>query len=200
MRMAIGTEASRTDVELQAIAQALILCAGAAPKWLNTELASPVLLVPAAKADPNAYRGHMAAALSFGGLLAAFMGCVNMVGELQLAPPKLAARPVAVDQDAQDAIAMVQNWQAAGDEKTVLRRLAGAVRNPAYPRAWSAEKTEEASYLVIFREPAGTPAYAFEVNLESEAVAATPEAVELLTMLRVREATESPDGLVARVH
>ena len=200
MRMATTTETPRTDLELQAIVSAMMLCDGVAPKWLNEELAPEFQAAPAAKADPNAYRGHMSAALSFGGLLIAFLGCAELVEDISFAPAKIESRVAAADPDALEAIAMVQDWQAAGDEKPVLQRLAGAVRNPAYPRAWSAERTEDASYLVIFREPAGTPAYAFEVNLESEAVQATPEAIERLTMLRVREATESTDNLVARAH
>jgi len=139
----------------------------------------------------------MFAALSVGALLLAFLGCVDLVGETRFAPPKREARAAPPDPDALEAIALVQDWHPAGDEKTVLGRLAGAVRNPAYERAWSAEKTEEDSYLVIFREPAGFPAYAFEVSLEAEAVQATPEAVERLTMLRVREETETQDGLAA---
>ena len=198
--MANPTKAPRTEVELKALVSAMMLCDGIAPKWLNADLTPDFTpLAPAqAQADPDAYRGHMAAALSFGGLLVAFLGCVDLVADVNFAPTKVAVRAAAVDPDALEAIAMVQDWHPAGDEKRVLERLAGAVRNPAYPRAWSVERTEDDSYLVIFREPAGTPAYAFEVNLESEAVQGTPEAVERLTMLRVREAMESPDNLVAR--
>ncbi|MBI2385154.1 MAG: hypothetical protein HYV14_03975 [Elusimicrobia bacterium] len=144
------------------------------------------------------YRWHMAAALSVGALLAAFLGCAGLVEEVRFAPPKAAARAVPPDPDGLEAVALVQDSRLAGDEATVLERLAGTVRNPAYPRAWSAEKTEGGSYLVIFREPAGVPAYAFEVNLETEAVEATPEAVERLTMLRVRAAAHAPENLVAR--
>lgn len=144
------------------------------------------------------YRWHMAAALSVGALLAGFLGVADLAGEIRFAPEKRAARPAPVDPDAADAILLVQESRPAGDEATVLRRLAGAVRNPAYPRGWSAERTEEAHYLVIFREPAGVPAYAFEVDLESESVEPTPETVERLTMLRVREAAHAPDALVAR--
>ena len=196
--MATDTEASRTDVEIQALVSALTLTGGAAPKWLRAEMAPAPIPLRRLEAEPDAYHWHMSAALSVGALLAAFLGCVDMIGEVLFAPPMVAARAAAVDTDALEAIALVQDWQPAGDEKPVLQRLAGAVKNPAYPRAWSAEKTEDGSYLVIFREPAGTPAYAFEVSLESDAVEATPEAVERLTMLRVREATESPDNLVAR--
>jgi hypothetical protein len=196
--MATDTEASRTDIELQALVAALTLTGGAAPKWLRAEMAPAPIPLRKLATEPDAYRWHMSAALSFGALLAAFLGCVDMIGEVRFAPPKIAARAAEVDTDALEAIALVQDWQAAGDEKPVLQRLAGAVRNPAYPRAWSAEKTEDGSYLVIFREPAGTPAYAFEVSLESDAVEATPEAVERLTMLRVREATQSPDSLMAQ--
>jgi hypothetical protein len=194
--MAIQTR--RTETELRAIASALLAGGGAAPAWLQTELAFPPARRAAVKADPDAYRGHMAAALSFGGLILAFICCVDLFGEVRFAAPVAAVREAAVDQDALEAIAMVQDWTAAGDEKPVLRRLAGVARNPAYPRAWSAEKTEGDSYLVIFRAPAGFPVYAFEVSLESEAVQATPEAVELLTAMRVAE-TSAQDALAARV-
>lgn len=143
------------------------------------------------------YRWHMSAALSLGALLAGFLGCVDVIGEVRFAPEKRAARAAPADPDGLEAIAMVQDWKAAGDEETVLGRLAPTVLNPAYPRAWSAEKTEGGSYLVIFREPAGFPAYAFEVNLETEAVEPTPEAVERLTMLRVQAAAHS-GALMAR--
>lgn len=147
--------------------------------------------------DEPEYRRHMFAALSVGALLLAFLGCVDLIGELRFSPAKPPARPAPPDPDALEAIALVQDWKPAGDEETVLRRLAGAARNPAYPRAWSAERTQEDAYLVIFREPSGT-AYAFEVNLEAEAVSATPEAVEALTMLRLREAAAAAPGFAAR--
>ncbi len=143
------------------------------------------------------YRRHMSAALSVGALLAGFLGCVDVIGEVRFAPERRAALPAPVDPDGLEAIALVQDWKAAGDEETVLVRLAPTVRNPAYPRAWSAEKTESGSYLVIFREPAGFPAYAFEVNLENEDVEPTPEAVERLTMLRVHAAAHAPGALLA---
>lgn len=196
--MTTSPEPTRSEAELLAICAALSRCGGAAPGWLRAEL-TPSRPAPAERrADPDAYRGHMAVALSVGGLLAAFLCCERLAGDISFAPPRHAARAVAADPDALEAIALVQDWRPAGDEKPVLERLAFAVRNPAYPRAWSAEKTEEDSYLVLFREPAGAPVYAFEVNLESESVQPTPEAVERLTMLRVREATESSAGLLAR--
>jgi len=160
-------------------------------------MATPMLLRAFVRDEPE-YRRHMAAALSLGALLIAFLGCADFV-QVDFAPPKPRPAVLAPNPDALEAIALVQDWQPAGDEKTVLGRLAGAVRNPAYPRAWSAERTDGDSYLVIFREPAGVPAYAFEVSLEAEMVQATPEAVELLTMLRVREATESTESGIAAV-
>lgn len=146
--------------------------------------------------DEPEYRRHMFAALSFGALLLAFLGCAGLFEDLRFAPAKAAPRAAAPDPDGLEAIAMVQDWRPAGDEKTVLQRLAGAVRNPAYPRAWSAERTEADAFLVLFREPSGA-SYAFEVNLEAEDVQPTPEAVEALTMLRVREEAESQGGLAA---
>ncbi len=195
--MATICETQRTDAELRAIAGALTATGGTVPRWLDAELASPLPRVSVA-AGPDDYRRHMGAALSMGVLLLTFMACVETAGEFSFVRPKAATRVAAADPDGLEAIAMVQDWQPAGDEKPVLLRLAGAVRNPAYPRAWSAEKTDDDTYLVIFREPKGAAAYAFEVNLESEAVQATPEAVERLTMLRVRDEVETQDALAAR--
>ena len=195
----------RGRAELAALAGALSACGGRAPAWLMPELAA----LPArreAPAGPDDYRGHMRFALALGGLLAAFIGGAGLAEDARFYPAPRAAR-IAADAGALEAIALVQDWQPAGDEKPVLSRLAGAVRNPAYPRAWTAERTEAGTYLVIFREPAGTPAYAFEVRLESESVEATPEAVERLTTLRLREnadadalAAAQSAALVARVH
>jgi len=187
----------RSELELAAISRSLLLTRGSAPEWLRSELA--FRMPPArAKAAPDDYRWHMSVALSVGGLLAAFLISVELVGEIRFEGPKPAVTAASVDQDGLEAIALVQDWRPAGDEKPVLSRLAGTVRNPAYPRAWSAEKLEADSYLVIFREPAGSPAYAFEVSLETESIQATPEAVERLTMLRVREETAHGDSLVAQ--
>ncbi|MEK7325157.1 MAG: hypothetical protein AAB217_07895, partial [Chloroflexota bacterium] len=80
---------------------------------------------------------------------------------------------------------------AVGVVLDLVQRLAGVVRNPYYSRAWSAEKTGEGSYLVIFRVPAGTPVYAFEVSLETQSVEATFEARDRLTILRVHEDAET---------
>ena len=140
----------------------------------------------------------MASILPFISLLAAFLCCWDLAGEVRFAVPKPAVRAPAADLDAREAIALAQDWRLAGDDKPVAQRLAGAVRNPYSARAWSAERTEEGSYLVIFREPEGTPVYAFEVSLKTESVQATPEAVDRLTILRVREESESRPQLLAR--
>jgi len=194
--MAIQTQ--RSDAELRAIMSALLAGGGAAPRWLETELAREPSSRPPLMRDPDAYRGHMAAALSFGGLIGAFLCCVNLIGDVTFAPPKAAERAPTVDQDGLEAIAMVQDWIPAGDEKQVLQRLAAEARNPSNPLAWSADKADGDAYLVIFRAPAGFPVYAFEVSLESEAVQASPEAVERLTSLRLAEAA-ARDALAARV-
>lgn len=189
-------EKPRDPLELAAIARSLALTRGAAPDWLRSELAFRAA-VPRSAPDPKAYQGHMAAALSVGCLLTGFLGCVDLVGEVNYEAPRHAARAPIVDQDGLEAIALAQDWRAAGDEKPVLARLAATVRNPAYPRAWSAERTEADAYLVIFRAPAGYPIYAFEVNLESEEVTPSPEAVERLTMLRLHEEAAAVENLVA---
>ena len=141
----------------------------------------------------------MKAALSFGGLILAFLCSVDYVAEVK-ASPQIVARPAfVVDEDARDAIALVQQSSLAGDEVPVLERLSGTPRPHGSEKAWSAEKTEEASYLVIYREPAGLPAYAFEVDLESGLVQPTPEAVDALAIMRVRE-VEGQRELMARAN
>ncbi|MBI5247765.1 MAG: hypothetical protein HY923_11355 [Elusimicrobia bacterium] len=183
------TEAPRTEVELQAIAQALMTTRGAAPSWLSSELQTPISLPPIA-ADPNAYRWHMKAALSMGALLLAFMASVDSIPEVYAAP-QIVARPVyIVDEDALDAIALTQESVMAGDEANVLKRLGGVVRHADGRKAWTAERTDGENYVVIFREPAGSPVYAFEVNLESGLVSPTPEAVDALVLMRVHDIEE----------
>ena len=149
------------------------------------------LEILAVKADPNAYRGHMVAALSLGGLLSGFLCCVAIADDVRFSAPRHEVRAPVVDEDAREAITLVQDWKLTGDEKAVAQRLAGVARNPYYSRAWSAERTGADSYLVIFRAPAGSPVYAFEVSLETQLVEATFEARDRLTILRVHEDAES---------
>lgn len=192
-------EAPRTDVELLAIATALARTGGEAPAWLKARLAEQNIGLPPIPADPNAYRWHMKAAMTTGALLLAFIGGVDYVPEVGAAAHRAPAPSYVVDQDARDAIAMVQESFAAGDEETVLARLGGIRRHAdGAARAWSAEKTEEDAYLVIYREPAGSPAYAFEVNLETEAVSPTPEASDALAVMRVRAAEEQERMIAAQ--
>ncbi len=187
----------RTDVELLAIATALARTGGEAPSWLKTQLAEQNIGLPPIPADPDAYRWHMKAAMTAGALLLAFIGGVDYLPEVGAAPHRVPPSSYVIDQDARDAVALVQESVAAGDEETVLSRLGGIRRHAdGAARAWSAEQTEEATYLVIYREPAGSPAYAFEVNLETETVSPTPEAVDALALMRVR-AIEEQERLYA---
>lgn len=189
------TEAPRTEVELQAITQALMTSRGAAPAWLSSELQVKISLPPVAT-DTNAYRWHMKAALSTGALLLAFMAGVDFIPDAYAAP-QIVARPVfVVDEDALDAIALTQDSTMAGDEASVLKRMGGVTRHTDGCKAWTAERTGADTFLVVYREPAGIPAYAFEVNLESGFVSPTPEAVDALALMRVHEVEEL--GLVAR--
>lgn len=192
-----GAVKFRRGLELNAIARSLAVTGGAAPDWLRAELAFRPA-VPRSKPDPMAYAGHMKVALSVGGLLAGFLACAELVDQVTYEPPRRAAAAQPADHDGLEAIALAQGWRAAGDEKPVLARLSGTVINPAYERAWTAEKLENDSYLVLFRAPAGYPVYAFEVNLESEEVAPSPEAVERLTALRLAAETAEAGALVAR--
>ncbi|UPT75576.1 MAG: hypothetical protein M0D55_07855 [Elusimicrobiota bacterium] len=189
-------KAPRTDVELLAIAQALSRTGGEAPAWLKSEMKQKLGLGPIPQ-DPDAYRWHMKAALTTGALLLSFIGGVDFVAEVNAAPHLVARPSYVVDEDARDAIFLVQGSVMAGDDSAVLARLGGVRRHAdGAARAWSAEKTGDDSYLVIYREPAGVPAYAFEVNLETEAVAPTPEAADALAVMRVR-AVEEHDRAVA---
>jgi hypothetical protein len=192
-----NADAPRTEVELLAISLALARTGGEAPAWLKDEMQAKLGL-PAIPQDPDAYRWHMKAALSAGALLVAFIGAVDFVGEVKAAPNAVARPVYVVDEDARDAISLVQQSTMAGDETPVLARLGGVLRNADGGKAWSAEKTDEDSYLVIYREPAGFPAYAFEVDLESGSVQPTPEAVDALALLRVRGIEEQERVVAAQ--
>jgi hypothetical protein len=76
----------------------------------------------------------------------------------------------------------------AGDDKSVFERLGSVQTHPGGVPAWSTELTDEDSYIVIFREVAGTPIYAFEVDMKAKKVFPTPEATDRLTLIRVRDA------------
>jgi|CXWL01.1.fsa_nt_gi hypothetical protein len=93
-----------------------------------------------------------------------------------------------LEEKAAEALAIVRQWRMAGDEKTLFMRLGGGViQHPNGRQAWSVEKLDEGSYLVIYREAAGTPIYAFETRLKAKTVMPSPEATERLTLLRVRD-------------
>ena len=102
------------------------------------------------------------------------------------AATEAAAPPAAVDPKAADALALVQHWRMAGDNRTLFERLGSVAQHPGGVPAWSVEMTDEDSYLVMFREVSGT-AYAFETNMKTKTVQPTPEAVERLTLIRVRD-------------
>jgi hypothetical protein len=95
-------------------------------------------------------------------------------------PVPVAARPPkAVMSKAARALDLVQRWHMPGDKKSVFKRLGGAEHSGG-SSVWSMEKTDMNSYLVVYRAPAGTPVYAFEVDLKSKTVSPTPEAKALL--------------------
>lgn len=193
------SDAPRTDAEILAIAAALARTGGEAPAWLQHELQEKIGLPPI-PLDPDAYRWHMKAALSAGALLLAFIGGVDFVPDVGAATYSVPRSSYVVDEDARDAVALVQQSAMAGDEETVLARLGGIRRHAdGAAKAWSAERTDEDTYLVLYREPAGFPAYAFEVNLETEEVSPTPEAVDALALMRVR-AVEEQERLIAAEH
>lgn len=173
------------------IEEALRLCWGTTPEWMDSGRA------PALEFGEKESRSLMGALLSVACLLAAFDLCVTMDAGAYASRPQATARAAApADPDAREAISLAQEWRLAGDELPVLERLRGVARNPGSVRAWSAEKTETDAYLVIFREPSGG-AYAFEVDLGTGRVLTTPEAVERLTEMRVREESAALQSLVA---
>lgn len=93
----------------------------------------------------------------------------------------------AVDSRSSEAIALVQQWHMAGDDQSVSERLGTGPDSSGKAPAWSAEKVDEEVYLVLVRERSGTHVCAFETNLKTQAVLPTPEAVDRLTLMRVRD-------------
>ena len=126
-------------------------------------------------------------------LLAAvcFIGYLGFTKRLGLTKTDAAKVAAAVPDEGSgpdaEALALVRKWRMAGDDNTLFERLGSVVEHPGGWRAWSAEKTDEDAYLVLFREVAGTPVYAFEVDLKSRSVQPSPETVDRLTMMRVRD-------------
>ena len=64
--------------------------------------------------------------------------------------------------------------------------------------AWSAEELEGGRWLVIWRDAPGWPAYAFEADAAAGTVTPTPESVEALTLMRVRDEADARLRLLAR--
>ncbi|MDX6771198.1 MAG: hypothetical protein SF051_16835 [Elusimicrobiota bacterium] len=152
---------------------------------------------PGLEFDEEARRSLMGFAVSTACLFGALSLCVT----LDAAPRQASRGPrhhpaPALEPDAADAVALAQEHSIAGDDLPVVERLAGAFARPRAARSWTAERVGEASYLVVFRQADGA-AFAFEVDLESEEVRATPEAVDALTALRVRDERAGAARLVA---
>lgn len=185
----------RTDLELQGLVAALKTSRGVAPPWLQARL--DARKTPGLDFGPRELRSLAGLSLSTAALLAAFIVSATFdVSPRTSLPPRAPRQSVAMDVDAADAVAMVQEWKIAGDETPVLERLGESVARAAGPRAWTAERTGPDAFLVVFRERGG-PAYAFEVDLAAEEVHATPETVDLLTLRRVRDESAAARGLLA---
>ena len=102
-------------------------------------------------------------------------------------PPAQAPAPPPLDEKSAEALALVRQWRMAGDDKTLFTRLGSVIQHPNGSQAWSVERLDENSYLVIYREAAGSPIYAFETRLKVKSVMPSPEATERLTLMRVRD-------------
>jgi hypothetical protein len=186
----------RTNLELQGLAAGLAVSKGAAPIWLHAQLEART--AQGLAFGPREVRSLTMAGLSTMSLFAALVMSLSfdVVPAAAVTRAPRQAPAAAPDLDAQDAVALVQEWKIAGDETPVLERLGESVARAAGPRAWTSEKTGPDAYLVVFRERNG-PLYAFEVDLAAEEVHATPETVDLLTLRRVRDESVAAHGLLA---
>jgi hypothetical protein len=160
---------------------------------MDTETA----LRPGLDFDEAARRSLMGCAVS----TACLFGAVALCAVFD-APPHEASRgprhhvAPQPESDALDAITLAQGWKIAGDESPVVERLASGYARPRAVRSWTAERVGESAYLVMFRQADGQ-AYAFEVDLETEEVRASPESVDALTALRVRDERAGAHRLLA---
>ncbi len=158
--------------------------------WLETperpdeETGTAAMPTPALSA--GARRSLKGLAASTAALLAAVTLSIHMSSDAYAAKPKLKYRVARVDMAGLDAIDIAKAYKMGGDELTVLERLGGRERAAGGAKLWTAERLAKDFYLVVFRPENGAPC-AFEVDLASERVLATPEAVESLTALRVRD-------------
>lgn len=79
-----------------------------------------------------------------------------------------------------EALLLAHEWRLDAEGPTLLERLGSGASVPGARPAWTAEQTGERVYRVSFRAAEDSPAYEFDVDLESRRVDPTDEAVELL--------------------
>lgn len=149
----------------------------------------PVGKRPTAAIAPQARRSLLLTSLPILCLVGAFLVITRFHVTISASRPKMEASatplPAAAPGDDQsaEALALVRQWRMAGDDQSLFERLGGVVEHPGGVPAWSAEMAEAGVYLVIFREAAGAPIYAFEANLASRTVLPTPEATHQLALI-----------------
>lgn len=134
-------------------------------------------------------------------LIAAFAVITRYHVSVRAALPKVeaSATPVAASDDrSAEALALARQWHMAGDDRSLFERLGGVAEHPGGVPAWHTEMVDADSYLVVYRELAGTPVYAFEVNLKARTVLPTPEATNRLTLIRVRDEATSQLNALSR--
>lgn len=95
----------------------------------------------------------------------------------------LSYRSAPLDEDGDrgnEAIALVCEWRAPGDDRPLLERVLQPTEPPGTPPAWRAERTGEVTYRVTFHPADADSSLDFEVDLDARRVDPLPETAGLL--------------------
>jgi len=80
-----------------------------------------------------------------------------------------------------EAVALVQEWRAPGDERILADRLGGTLGLPGTRSPWSTERTGEKTYRVSFEAGELQPRLEFDVDLDARRVDPSPDTAQFLT-------------------
>lgn len=81
------------------------------------------------------------------------------------------------------ALLLAHDWVLPGDRETLADRLGPETGLPGARPAWTAERTGERVFRVTFQSDENSPAYEFDVDLDSRRVDPSPDTVALLEPL-----------------
>jgi len=96
-------------------------------------------------------------------------------------PAPVEATLQANDDQGEEAVALVQEWRAPGDERILADRLGGTLELPGTRSPWSTERTGEKTYRVSLEARELQPRLDFDVDLDARRVDPSPDTAQFLT-------------------